>query len=105
MVEQGGHHLIVIVIVIPRSTFLDGAHWVNSGAYCLGLLVGGHVVDGVGVDVDHADQDGGQLPNHLLLLPPLVTPGERYVEIEQFRMSSANSEFGATIWRVTWQSS
>ena len=62
-------------------------------------------MDGVGVDVDHADQDGGKLPNHLLLLLPHVTPAEIYcdnglwaIAIEQLRIGSANSEFEATIF-------
>ena len=38
-------------------------------------------MDGVGVDVDDADQDGSQLPNHLLLLPPLVPPVKADVKL------------------------
>ena len=65
----------------PLDINIVGDHREYGGAYCLALVAGGHVVDGVGVDVDHADQDGGQLPNHLLLLPPLVPPVKADVKL------------------------
>ena len=68
-------------IVSPLEIYIVGDHREHSGAYCLALVAGGHVVDGVGVDVDDADQDGGQLPNHLLLLPPLVAPVKADVKL------------------------